>query len=156
MSETVTHYFFDTSALVKRYHDEVGTAAVDEAFDDEGAFCLISDLTVIECHSAFAKKVRTQEIGEEDYQVTMQRLMQDVDRDLLRLRTLGEHEKRQAVSFLRSYGMSHGLRTLDALQCAVLQNVERPLDGVYCADRRLNSVLDAEGLAVLNPEELVQ
>ena len=35
-------------------------------------------------------------------------------------------------------------------------NVERPLDGVYCADRRLNSVLDAEGLAVLNPEELVQ
>lgn len=56
MSETVTHYFFDTSALVKRYHDEVGTAAVDEAFDDEDAFCLISDLTVIECHSAFAKQ----------------------------------------------------------------------------------------------------
>ena len=43
MSETVTYYFFDTSALVKRYHDEVGTAAVDEAFDDEDAFCLISD-----------------------------------------------------------------------------------------------------------------
>ena len=156
MSETGTHYFFDTSALVKRYHDEVGTEAVDEAFDDEDAFCLISDLTVIECHSAFAKKVRTQEIGEEDYQVTMQRLMQDIDRDLLRLRTLGEQEKKQALSFLRSYGTSHGLRTLDALQCAVLHNVERPVDGVYCADRRLNSVLDAEGLAVLNPEDLVQ
>ena len=155
MSEAVPHYFFDTSALVKRYHDEVGTAVVDEAFEED-AFCLISDLTVIECHSAFAKKVRTQEIGEEDYQVTMQRLMQDIDRDLLRLRTLGEQEKRQAVSFLRSYGTSHGLRTLDALQLAVLQNVERPLDGVYCADRRLNSVLDAEGLAVLNPEDLVQ
>ena len=102
MSETGTHYFFDTSALVKRYHDEVGTEAVDEAFDDEDAFCLISDLTVIECHSAFAKKVRTQEIGEEDYQVTMQRLMQDIDRDLLRLRTLGEQEKKQALSFLRT------------------------------------------------------
>ena len=41
-------------------------------------------------------------------------------------------------------------------QRAVLQPVEHPFDGVYCADRRLNSVLDAEGLAVLNPEDLVQ
>jgi len=156
VSEVVTHYFFDTSALVKRYHEEVGTAAVDEAFDDEDAFCLISDLAVVECHSAFAKKVRTQEIGKEDYRVTMQRLMQDVDRGVLRLRTLGEQEKKQAISLLRSYGTSHGLRTLDALQCAVIHNVERPLDRVYCADRRFNSVLEAEGLVVLNPEDLVQ
>lgn len=156
MSEAASNYFFDTSALVKRYHDEVGTAAVDEAFDDEDAFCLISDLTVVECHSAFAKKVRTQEIGVEDYRVTMQRLMQDVDRSVLRLRTLGEQEKKQAISFLRSYGTSHGLRTLDALQCAVLHNAERPLDRVYCADRRFISVLEAEGFAVMNPEELAQ
>lgn len=94
MSEVATCYFFDTSALVKRYHEEVGTAAVDEAFDDADASFLISDLTVIECHSAFAKKVRTQEIEEEDFQVTMHRLKQDIDRDLLRLRTIGEQEKK--------------------------------------------------------------
>ena len=41
-------------------------------------------------------------------------------------------------------------------QRAVPQPVEHPFDGVYCADRRLNSVLDAEGLVVLNPEDLVQ
>ena len=41
-------------------------------------------------------------------------------------------------------------------QRAALQSVEHPFDGVYCADRRLNSVLDAEGLVVLNPEDLVQ
>jgi hypothetical protein len=36
VSEAATNYFFDTSALVKRYHDEAGTAAVDEAFDGDG------------------------------------------------------------------------------------------------------------------------
>ena len=41
-------------------------------------------------------------------------------------------------------------------QRAVLQNVERPLNGVYCADRRLNSVLNADGIVVLNPEDLMQ
>jgi len=155
VSEAATYYFFDTSALVKRYHDEAGTTAVDEAFDDD-AVCLISDLTVIECHSAFAKKVRTEEIGEEDYRVAMQRIMQEINRGLLRIRRLREPQKQQAVAYLRSYATSHGFRTLDAMQLAVLQTVERPLDRVYCSDRRFISVLEAEGLSVLNPEDLVQ
>ena len=60
-------YFFDTSALVKRYHREVGTEIVDAAFDDKDATRIISDLSVIEFYSAFAKKVRTGEITEEDF-----------------------------------------------------------------------------------------
>jgi hypothetical protein len=31
---SVTTYFFDTSALVKRYHGEAGTARVDELLYD--------------------------------------------------------------------------------------------------------------------------
>lgn len=156
MSEA-TAYFFDTSALVKRYHEEVGTAAVDEAFDDEGVACVISDLTVIECHAAFTKKARMQEIDEEDYRVTMQRLAQDIDQGLLRIWSLGEQEKRRAVALLRTYGMSHGLRTLDALQCAVIQTgATSRLERVYCADRRLISVVEAEGFVVVNPEEITR
>jgi len=30
-------YFFDTSALVKRYHREAGTDVVDAAFEDKDA-----------------------------------------------------------------------------------------------------------------------
>ncbi len=50
-------YFFDTSALVKRYHREIGTEIVDAAFDDKNATKIISDISVIEFYSAFAKKV---------------------------------------------------------------------------------------------------
>lgn len=59
-------YFFDTSALVKRYHREKGTDVVDAAFDRADTRW-ISDLSVIEAYSAFARKVRTGEITEEDF-----------------------------------------------------------------------------------------
>jgi len=44
--------FFDTSALVKRYHREVGTDVVDAAFVDKDATKMISDISVIEFYSA--------------------------------------------------------------------------------------------------------
>jgi len=60
--------FFETSALVKRYHKEKGTDVVDTAFNQKGMKA-ISDISVIEFFSAFAKKVRTGEISKDDFQV---------------------------------------------------------------------------------------
>jgi len=45
-------YFLDTSALVKRYHQEVGTDIIDKIFGEEGKVLFISDLSIIEFHSA--------------------------------------------------------------------------------------------------------
>jgi uncharacterized protein with PIN domain len=55
-ADKVRILFFDTSALVKRYHQEKGTNVVDVAFEQEGAR-IISDVSIIEFFSAFAKKV---------------------------------------------------------------------------------------------------
>lgn len=38
--------FLDTSALVKRYHSEIGTAIVDAVFAETGATNMISNLAV--------------------------------------------------------------------------------------------------------------
>jgi hypothetical protein len=59
-------YFFDTSALAKLYHAEVGTPKVDEIVEAAGTQVLISRLTVVELRSVFAIKVRTQFISRED------------------------------------------------------------------------------------------
>ena len=59
-------YFFDTSALFKRYHREPGTEAVDAAFAVP-AVRIASDLALIELASAFARRVRMQEITAEDF-----------------------------------------------------------------------------------------
>ena len=56
-------YFYDTRALDKRYNREAGTDVVDAAFEDKVATRVISDISVIEFYSAFAKKVRMGEIS---------------------------------------------------------------------------------------------
>jgi len=39
-------YFLDTSALVKRYHQEVGTDIIDELFGEEGKVLFSFDLSI--------------------------------------------------------------------------------------------------------------
>jgi uncharacterized protein len=55
-------YFFDTSALIKLYHDENGTDKVIGLINRENPEIVISELTKMEIISAFTKKVRTKEI----------------------------------------------------------------------------------------------
>ena len=50
--------YFDTSALIKRYHPESGGEAVDRYLDNGVDRHLISRLAFVEFHSAIAKKVR--------------------------------------------------------------------------------------------------
>jgi hypothetical protein len=50
--------FFDTSALGKRYHVEVGTPKVNSLVEQVGIVPVISRLTLIEIQSVFAGKVR--------------------------------------------------------------------------------------------------
>jgi predicted nucleic acid-binding protein len=57
----MAYYLFDTSALIKRYHREPGHATMMELFTLPKAQNLISELTVVELHSAIAKKVRVDE-----------------------------------------------------------------------------------------------
>ena len=56
--------FVDTSALVKRYSEEVGTAVVDELIEDTDEPILITSLTVIEMTSAFRRKFNRGELTE--------------------------------------------------------------------------------------------
>ena len=61
------HYFFDTSALVKHYHTELGSPKVDQILGEAGSASSIARLTLTEVPSVFAKKVRTGEIVDADF-----------------------------------------------------------------------------------------
>jgi predicted nucleic acid-binding protein len=145
--------FFDTSALVKRYHHEKGTDVVDVAFNQEGVR-IISDVSIIEFFSAFAKKVRTGEIDKEDFQATIKEFSEDILSGMIQLEQFGETEKRNAATFIEKYGLSENLRTLDSMQMAVIDKLGSDhIDCVYCADLPLISILKQEGFVVLNPEQ---
>ena len=54
----MSRYFFDSSALAKRYHVEIGTAKVASIFGEPGCEVRISRLSFVEVQSVFAMKVR--------------------------------------------------------------------------------------------------
>jgi hypothetical protein len=54
----MSHHILDTSALVKHYHWESGSVAVDQLWANPDARLFITRLSVVETVSTFAKKVR--------------------------------------------------------------------------------------------------
>jgi predicted nucleic acid-binding protein len=146
-------YFFDTSALFKRYHREPGTQAVDTAFAAP-AIRIASDLALIELASSLARRVRMQYITVQDFQAAKAAIAEDTqNQTVLRIEALSEADKADAARLLEQYGLTQELRTLDALHLAVMRRFgPAALAAVYCADRRLIAILEAEGFTVINPE----
>lgn len=152
----MTRSFFDTSALVKHYHPETGTTAVDRLINESGAELVISRLTLVETVSVFATKVRTGTFDAANFARLRGRFASDVTRKRYQVvRLLNTHYDR-AQNLIRGYGLARQIRTLDALQLAVALNLhqEAPLDSFVCADHRLCDVASSEGLTVINPETI--
>ena len=146
--------FFDTSALVKRYHREVGTEVVDAAFAEKDGIRMISDMGVIEFYSAFAKKVHTSEITEEDFRETIKEIAEDIQSGATPLAFLGDSDKREAAALIESMAYQKNLRTLEDIQLAVVKRLgPQVLRHVYCADRPFVALIRAEGFSVIDPEE---
>jgi predicted nucleic acid-binding protein len=147
-------YFFDSSALVKLYHSETGTSAVDQIANTAGNLIRISRLTVAELTSAFAIKVRTQSISREDADAFLRQFRRDVTSGKLEVFSIGEPEFTTAESLVERYAFNSRLRALDSLQLAVaveLRN-QKLVDEFVAADAVLCEVARLEGFSVINPE----
>jgi predicted nucleic acid-binding protein len=150
----MSHDFFDTSALVKHYHTELGSPEVDQILGESGSRSSIARLTLTEVLSVFAKKVRMGAIADPDYDRLRLRFYADVrNRTLIPVRILTAHFE-SAGSLIGKFGKTRQLPTLDALQLAVALRVHQatPLDHFVSADQRLCDIAILEALAVINPE----
>lgn len=147
-------YFLDTSALVKHYHPEAGTAEVDRLWTNPTDELYISRLGVVETVSVFAKKVRNGLIAPADFGLMRRRFFADVRRRRpVVVRLLVKHA-RDAVRLLQQYGPTHSLYALDALQLAVALDLRSrgTLGTFMAADRVLLTVAVQEGLTIIDPE----
>jgi predicted nucleic acid-binding protein len=147
-------YFFDSSALVKVYHPEVGTPTIDQIVNATDNVIRVSRLTVIELTSAFAIKVRTQSIKREDADLFLRQFRGDIVSGKLEVFSVAESEFSMADLLVERYAFDARLRALDALQLAValeLRN-QKLVDHFVAADAILCEVAGLEGFSVINPE----
>lgn len=91
------NYFWDTSALVKRYHLEAGTDEVNALLQREDVRVYISDLSIIEIHSALARKVRKGSLAEEGYWKACGFFLDEVRKGIFAVEEVGDGTKRRAV-----------------------------------------------------------
>jgi len=147
-------HFFDSSALVKLYHAEIGTPVVDQIVNAAGNAIRISRLTPAELTSAFAIKVRTQSINREDADLLLRQFRKDLATGKLEIFSVAESEFAMAESLVERYAFELRLRALDALQLAVALELRNQglVDHFVAADRTLCEVAGLEGFSVINPE----
>lgn len=145
-------FFFDTSALVKLYHQETGTERVEEIFARSQNSLVISELAAVELYSSLARKVRIGEISLQAQEEALKNFEEDCAHRLM-IDPLSTTVLRRAKELLRRYGNTKALRSLDALQVAACLTAQMKGEVAFvCADMRLLDVGTAEGLQVLNPE----
>jgi len=150
----LVHYFFDTSAIVKYYHAEPGTAKVSKIFSEPDRKIAISSIGFIEIQSAFAIKVRSGTLNQKNAGMQRARLMLDVAAGELEVYRLADQHLEAAEILIGRHSFTRRLRTLDALQLAVALDLSRQnlLDHFVVADQALAEVASLEGLKVINPE----
>jgi uncharacterized protein len=150
-------YFFDSSALVKRYVHEQGSRWVREiTASASGHLIHISLLTVAEIASALARRHREGNVSTTERDRLFGAFLVDSARMYLLLR-VEEDVIQQAVTLMNRYPL-HTVHTADAIQVltAVLlrQTLQEAQFGpvtVASADDRVLQAATQEGLPAENP-----
>jgi predicted nucleic acid-binding protein len=118
------NYFFDSSALIKLYHPELGSQKVAAMFDEPDRRILVSRLAGVELHSALALKTRTGHLDRDGSAAMRIRFLNDVASGAIVLVAVTELHYPAAERLITRYGERRGLRTLDALHLAVAVEVQ--------------------------------
>src|SRR5205814_4050284 len=135
----MAEHFYDTSAAVKHYRAELGTAKVDSLLADTASRHYLSTLGVVEAHSVFARFVRMGQITALEFHRLRGRLLADIAAGQWQIIQVTPADFQQAQQLLVKHATTRGLRTLDVLQLAVALSVHAiaPLDDFVCADANL-------------------
>ena len=150
-------YFFDSSALVKRYRPEAGSDVVERLLTEPAAQHYIARLAVVEVQRVFSRRVRAREITEQELDSLRDRFYRDIGQRLFQVRKLRDFHYHDAVRLVRKYAPPQQtplLRTLDAIHLVSALDLHnrQPIDFFVSADEDLCQAAEAEKLRVINPK----
>ena len=153
---TASVFYFDSSALVKRYITEDGTSWIEAlCADEENSVIAIAHLGLVEVAAAFAAKLRGQFISQIEYNRALNDLINDAQQRY-QLVDLTQSLIYEAIQLtrrqkLRGYDATH-------LACALalnslLKNSGLPTLTFVSADKELLIAATGESLITENPNE---
>jgi predicted nucleic acid-binding protein len=147
----VTTYFFDTSALVKLYVREVGSAEVIALTSNlESDHLVVLDLVRVEARSAIRKRSRIGDLSAEVASNIISRLEEDLLQWFL-TQPSNSSVVEEALRLIDHYQ----LKAYDAMQLAGCLLCAREASNhvtLVGSDRQMLSAAKAEGVSVINPE----
>lgn len=146
----MARYFVDSSALVKRYHQENGSTEVDQLFAQPDNRIIVSRLALVELHSTFARLVREGILKDSDFDKLMSRMKVDVASGSINVAAVSSPRLEAASALLRTLGPSTSLRTLDAIHLATARAIHgrSKVAAFVAADKKLLTAATVAGLTV--------
>lgn len=141
--------FLDTSALIKLYHKEIGTADVELIISENDITeIFLSEIAKVEFSSAIWKKYRTKEITALQAQTTLNLFESDFGK--FTFITIDSIIVENARALISKYG-EHGLRSLDSIQLSTCVSLEKEVTAFITSDTTLESLLTMENLPTRSP-----
>ena len=141
--------FVDTSALVKFFHDELGSDLVTKLLLDPDNEIWMLDLARVEFLSALFRRRRNNEINDQQLTIAISGFEEEWNR--FHIEPMNPAVVKEAEDLIKRYGEHCGLRTLDALHGAAFVLVGE-IDWAFVAsDKALCSVIAQIGYQTINP-----
>ena len=150
-------YCFDSSAVVKRYATERGSAWVRSIVPSDAENTIyLGQVGIVEIAAALSRKVRTQELSHDEYEAALWLFLMDVRNEEYVVTPLSDYIVELAVNLTRR----HPLRGYDAVHLATAIALNNALMSAglsklvfLAADARLCDADRGEGLATENPND---
>ena len=140
---------FDTSALVKFFHEEEGTDIVTELILDRNNEVWISELGRLEFISAVFRRFRNKELDEEQLNTAVNSFEDQIAG--FNIEPLGHAVLEEAELFIKNHGRTHGLKALDALHLGAFSLISEKDWSFVVADDNLCKVAEVIGFTTINP-----
>jgi len=141
-------FYLDTSALVKRYYEEPGSAYINHIFETS-LYTITSIIAYPEVLSALSRKKRERNISKNDYDFALKNFKLDWT-DFYIIGELTNEIVERTTNLFRDYP----LRGFDAIHLATALVTKRELNtsvGFLCSDKVLLDAAKGEGLRAINP-----
>jgi predicted nucleic acid-binding protein len=137
-------FFFDTSALIKRYISEPGSNKVDELCEIAENI-VVSPVTKIEVHSTLKRLLATNLISEDDYETVKNNI--DYDFKYFTVLSFNEEIEKEAIKLIEK----HQLKTLDSIQLASCLYRKADIKDFVVSDVKLKTAAGIENIDVIDP-----